>query len=115
MEPVINVNAALENLGDDRDLLIELCHMMLPDIEVFRTKLKTAMANADLVTTYQEAHALKGAVSNFVAEPLRLAAFELEMAGKTNDHAKAIIALEKVLAESVLFEQALNDLISQPT
>jgi HPt (histidine-containing phosphotransfer) domain-containing protein len=114
MEPIINVSAALENLGDDRELLIELCHMMLPDLDVFREKLQTAVSTGNLVAAYQEAHALKGAVSNFVAEPLRLASFELEMAGKVNDQAKSESALVKVLEETTHFEQALKELISQP-
>lgn len=112
MDAIINVEAALENLGGDRALLSELAEMMLPDLDGYRQVLQTAVAQGDLTTTYQQAHSLKGAVSNFVAEPLRLAALDLELAGKRGELEAAQAALPKVLDAITAFEVALHTLIS---
>jgi len=109
---VINIEAALENLGGDRALLHELAEMMLPDLDGYRHSLQTSLSQGDLTTAYQQAHSLKGAVSNFVAEPLRQAALELELAGKHGEMDAAQAALPKVLDAMDAFEAALRDLVS---
>jgi HPt (histidine-containing phosphotransfer) domain-containing protein len=109
----INVDAALENLGGDTSLLIELAQMMLSDLDDYRTNLQLALDNEDLVATYEQAHSLKGAVSNFVAEPLRVAALELELAGKKNDLPAAQQALPKVLSAMIDFSVALQTLAQE--
>ncbi|MES2206932.1 MAG: Hpt domain-containing protein [Pseudomonadota bacterium] len=112
MEPVINVEAALENLGGDHDLLRELAEMMLPDLDAYRSNLQLALDSENLKAVYEQAHSLKGAVSNFVAEPLRQAALRLEIAGKSNDINAARLALPDVLKAISAFQTALRELLS---
>lgn len=57
--------------------------------------IKQAVADKDATAIQKRAHKLKGAVGTFYAEPARLAAYELETAGRNNDLAGS----EQLLAD----------------
>lgn len=75
-------NAALDRLGGDLDLLIELAGMFLEDCPRLIDGIQEALENNDSDSVQRLAHSLKGAVGNFSAQSAFDAAHELETMGR---------------------------------
>ena len=92
--------AALDRVGGDLDLLIELAGMFLEDSSRMLDQIGDAVEQGDVDALTRAAHTLKGAVGNFSAQAAFDAAMNLEMIGRGGDLSEAQGAYEK-LAEEV--------------
>jgi PAS domain S-box-containing protein len=85
--------AAMDRVGDDLELLIELAGMFLEDCPDILTKIEAAVTAGDGPGLKESAHFLKGAVANFSAKQAYDAAFTLEQMGMNKDLTDAPQAL----------------------
>jgi HPt (histidine-containing phosphotransfer) domain-containing protein len=97
-EPAIDP-AAIENLrslqeDSGPDLLAELVDLFLVDAGPRLGRLREAVEHNDAIAVVREAHALKGACSNFGAQAMVRICNRLQGAGRTDD----LIAAPELLA-----------------
>jgi PAS domain S-box-containing protein len=91
--------AALENVGDDRDLLSELAEIFVRDCAALVGNIEAAVTQANATQLRCAAHALKGAVDNFGATATFTAAQRLESMGRDGDLNGAHEALKTLRKE----------------
>jgi len=80
---LINESSALEALGGDKNLLVELARMFAEDAPNVLSNLKIAMDTGERGVVHSEIHLLKGLVSTFFARPV------VELAQRLEDAAAA--------------------------
>ena len=73
---------ALEFVGGDHELLLELIELFLQRNSQMLNTITTAIASRDPFALRDAAHAYKGAINHFAAEEVRDIAYKLEMDGK---------------------------------
>src|SRR3954452_14567936 len=96
VNPLVNREAALDRVGGDEELLAEIAQLFLEDYPRILIEIVTALNAGDAAALEHAAHSLKGSVSNFGAEPARLAAFELEKIGRSRDLSGAPDAYDRL-------------------
>jgi HPt (histidine-containing phosphotransfer) domain-containing protein len=92
----------LDRMDDDEELVNEIIEMTKEDLPERLTELRQALADGEHTVAMREAHTIKGVAANICAEPLREAAFVLEMACKNNqwqETAALFVLLEDRTAE----------------
>jgi HPt (histidine-containing phosphotransfer) domain-containing protein len=104
---LVNREAALDRVGGDEELLAEIARLFIEDYPRMIDDIRAAVAANDATNLEHAAHALKGSVANFGADPARDAAFELEKMGRSRDLSSAAAALARL--ESV-FAKLLPEL-----
>ena len=77
--------AALDRVGGDRALLVEVMELVLEDCPRVLTQVRRAIREGDAVALEHEAHAFKGAVGNFGAQETVDAALALERLARAGD------------------------------
>ena len=77
-----DVGRALDFVGGDKELLLELIELFLHRNTHMLNAIATAIAARDPLALRDAAHAYKGAINHFAAEDARQAAYQLEMDGK---------------------------------
>ncbi len=108
--PPIDIDALLERVRGDRELagaMAVLCLELLPGQ---LDDVKHAVAAHDAEALSRTAHALKGTVANFSAEPSRAAAERLEVMGRASDLSGAAAALRTLEHELDRLGPALREL-----
>jgi two-component system, sensor histidine kinase and response regulator len=78
----IDSASALARLEGDVELLKELVALFLTDLPEMLTSLREAVTAGDANAIERAAHRLKGAVSNFAAQPAFEAVLKLEVSGR---------------------------------
>lgn len=76
-----DLEAVLDRIGGDRDLLAQLASVVLEDLTAMLDAVDQAIRVRDAVETRRTAHRLKGAVGNFEVQPLFDLALSIERAG----------------------------------
>ena len=76
-----------ERFDNDDELLAEIFAVFAGEAPGRRSGMETALAAGDLAKLAGMAHSLKGVAATMFAEPLRQAAYDLEMASKAGDAA----------------------------
>jgi HPt (histidine-containing phosphotransfer) domain-containing protein len=100
--PILDLEALLESVGGDRDLLDELAGTFAEEVPGWLATLRTAIANGDSQTVYRVAHGVNGAVGYFKAPRVRRPATELEAMGREErltDAPQVLDRLEGALLE----------------
>ena len=89
-----DLNAALERVGGDQELLKEIADLFLDDAPNSLASVRAAIEANDGAALQRSAHSLKGSVANFGAEEAVDAAFRLEKMGADGklDGAMAVFA-----------------------
>jgi two-component system, sensor histidine kinase and response regulator len=101
---VLDRAVALDRVGGDEELLAEVAQLFLEDYPNSMREIDEAVSKGDAKLLERAAHTLKGAASNFGANPVVDSAFALEMAGRagslassaatvSSEHAKLMVAL----------------------
>jgi len=108
--PAFDLKTVLTNLGDDRELLDQLAELYLEDEESMRGQLNRAQDSGDLATLHTAAHALKGAIANFSAEPAMRAANHVEALCRAGDADALPEALARLDVKLDAFADALRQL-----
>ena len=81
-ETPLDVQAAVSQLGDDRELFDEALEVFIENIPMTLQQLRSALDTGATDSVELAAHSLKGAASNICAEPVRRAAQQLEQLGR---------------------------------
>jgi two-component system sensor histidine kinase/response regulator len=105
--------AILERVGGDIEFFQEIAGLFAEDCPKLLTEIRTAISTRDPEALQRAAHTLKGSVSNFGAEPARLAALRLEMLGRNGDLTEAPEACSALEQEMQRFTAALAALAHQ--
>jgi CheY-like chemotaxis protein len=116
-QPVLNGTAepfdrigALVRVDSDMELLVELAELFLEDYPRQHALMRRAISDKDAAALETAAHALKGAVGNFCANPAAEAALRLEQIGHSNDLRQAAEALAGLDKEMDQLKPALQAL-----
>jgi HPt (histidine-containing phosphotransfer) domain-containing protein len=109
---VLDLSAALENLGGDLELLQEAAAIFLSESVSMREKAVAAVAAADAKAIHHSAHSIKGCVGNFGAAAAFRAASELEQIGRSGDLSEAPQALERLQHELSRVTPELSRLVA---
>jgi len=110
-DPPFDLNAALQQVEGDRELLGELAKIFLDELPIQLTALRDAVARGDSQALERTAHALKGAVGNFAARRSFNRARELEMMGRAGDLAHVGEGLQALEESLQSLEPALARLV----
>lgn len=84
-EDLWNLEQALKLVGGDQDLLTQMVHLFLERSEMMVDRIESALQTGNAVEVNESAHAFKGAVNHFCAQPLILLAKKIELKGKLDD------------------------------
>jgi len=101
-EPILDLEALLESVGGDRELLDELAGTFAEEVPGWLATLRTAISSGDSQTVYRVAHGVNGAIGYFKAPRVRQPAAELEAMGRENrmtDASQVLDRLEAALLE----------------
>lgn len=93
---------ALEQSGDDEELLAELLELFVDSGASDLEKIKQGMSAQDAEAVGDAAHSIKGAAASLGMEGIRAAAYEVEKAGRAEDldaAVKLVAGLESVMAQ----------------
>ncbi|MDC0358176.1 Hpt domain-containing protein [Oligoflexia bacterium] len=99
---VFDVEAAMDRVESDKELLLELIDIFNEEYEPSLTQIKTAIENGDGTALEESAHSIKSALGNIGAMKAFDVAYALEKAGRENtlDSAAALgEALESAVAD----------------
>ena len=103
---VMDIEAALELVGGDEDILKEVIGVFLEyDYPDQFSRLKDGIDRHDAQTVKEAAHSIKGAVSSFGSKVLTGTALELEEMGRNNDLTGAPAALRELEEEVKQFTE----------
>ena len=105
-----DLDAALEYLGGDADLLREIVGMFQPQCDKCMAKLREAVSKGDASGIEFAAHALKGAASNLFAQGSVEAALKLEELGRSGSTDGASEMLAVLESEVSRLQLALRDI-----
>ncbi len=95
-----NRDFALEQAGDDEELLAELLDLLMDSSAHDLGKIKKAYEKGDAIMMGEAAHSIKGAAASLGVEKLREVAYEIEKAGREEDLAAAYTFLSSL--ESII-------------
>jgi CheY-like chemotaxis protein/HPt (histidine-containing phosphotransfer) domain-containing protein len=95
----INIKAYIERMGGNQVIAETIIKGFLLNIPVMLHRIEEALEKGDREVIDREAHSIKGGASNIFAEPLMLAAKELELEAKRANSADLIFLLNKVKHE----------------
>lgn len=90
-----DLSALRADLGDDDEIVRDLCRMFGNDTPQLMTEIAHALESGDLKTVQRSAHRLKGSIGVFHAPGVYAVAQQMETAGEQADAARA----QAVLAE----------------
>ena len=95
-----DLDAALERLGGDEEILSEMVRVYLDDAPVLLARMQEAIAKGDAHTLERSAHSLKGAAAAIGAERVRALASELEGIGREKQLETAFETYEQLTQAS---------------
>lgn len=81
---------ALEQAGDDEEILAELLELFRHSSRSDLDKIRAGAAAGDPVAMGEAAHSIKGAAASLGVEAVRVLAYEIEKAGRGGDLAGAL-------------------------
>ncbi|WP_460030340.1 response regulator [Megalodesulfovibrio paquesii] len=110
---VLNVAATLARIHGDDEFLALLYKTFLDDLQTRIAKFQTTHAQGDFAALQKQAHSLKGAAATVDAEAARLAALQLELAAKQKDDAGTSEALQELVLQLELLQQAMRDMLAK--
>ncbi len=93
---------ALEQAGEDEELLAELLALLYESSTSDLAKIKSGREQGDAKLMGDAAHSIKGAAASLGVETLRDVAYDIEKAGRENDldaASASLPALEALIAE----------------
>lgn len=88
IDSVLNVPAALDRLGGDRQLFDDLATFFQEDSPGLLAELRDAIGNVDCLNSLRAAHSLKGLAANFGAERAVAALQAVESKSAANNTAE---------------------------
>jgi HPt (histidine-containing phosphotransfer) domain-containing protein len=93
----VDLDRLRERFDDDEELLTEIFQVFVAEAPGRRQGIEAALASGDFEQLARLAHALKGVAGTMFAEPLRQAAYELEIAARSGDRERTAACIPLVL------------------
>jgi len=103
--------ALMDRVDGDVEFLEETIAMLDEDCPDLLSQIQTAASSGDAEALVKPAHALKGMLANFCAEPAETAALEVEMMGREQRMAEVRSAVETLQTETERLRDALNSFL----
>jgi CheY-like chemotaxis protein len=111
----LQLEAALERIGDDRQLLATLAEEFLKDARRMSGQMQEALQARDCTTLRELAHSMKGAIGLFtMARPRRLS-LELETAARDEDLEGAQLAMSEFQESLTVLCERLDQYVQETT
>ena len=104
-------NALMERVDGDIEFLDETIAMLDEDSPTLLNGIHAAAGSGDAAALIRSAHALKGMLANFCAEPAEAAARELETMGREGRLADLHRAVDRVQSETERLRKALHEFL----
>jgi HPt (histidine-containing phosphotransfer) domain-containing protein len=111
MSEPFDAEALMDRVDGDVEFLEETVAMLDEDGPALLEEIEAAAAAGDAAALVKPAHALKGMLSNFCAEPSEAAARELEAMGREARLENVDTAVDRVLQETKRLQEALRDFV----
>jgi HPt (histidine-containing phosphotransfer) domain-containing protein len=83
--PMLDREVALSRVGGDPELLSEIAQLFLGEYPSQLAALSAAIHSGNASAVERAAHALKGSITTFGAQPAVQAALQIEQAGRASD------------------------------
>ncbi len=115
MPEVFDASALMERVDNDVEFLEETVAMLDEDSPRLLEEIHAAVSERDAAALTKRAHALKGMLSNFCAEPAETAAGELEAMGREERLADVESVADRVRHETERLKEALHQFIRMKT
>ncbi len=115
MPDAFDENALMERVDGDVEFLDETITMLDEDSPALLDEILAAARSGDAAALIRPAHALKGMVANFCAEPAETAARELETMGREGRLANVDSAADRVQSETERLRKALHEFLRMKT
>ncbi len=113
MPEPFNRDDLIESIDDDVEFLEETIEMLDEDSSALLEACRTAAAAGDAEALVKPAHALKGMVGNFCAEPAQEAARVVEFMGRENNLGEASAAVETLSQKITELKTALHAFLEE--
>jgi two-component system sensor histidine kinase/response regulator len=110
-KPLVDLEAALERLGGDEELLGSVIQMFLEECPSLITNLRAAVLQGDAKSLELAGHTLRGLVANFGAASVCELAFKLELMGKEGNLAESEAVTTALEAELQLVITTVTGLV----
>ncbi len=111
MSDIVDKEALLDRVDNDREFLAETVEMFNEDSPEMLAQIRDAAGRGDSDALAGAAHAFKGMVANFCAAEAVEAALKLEMMGRDNDLSAAAAAVDSLAEESRRVGVALEEML----
>jgi two-component system, sensor histidine kinase and response regulator len=108
-DPVVDLEALLESVGGDCDLLDELAATFMQEVPGWIASLRAALERGDAAGVFRVAHGVTGAVGYFRAAPVRRLAAALEAMGREGELEAAPAALDQLETGLLELTQLLGE------
>jgi len=108
MSDAFDEAALMDRVDGDVEFLQETIAMLNEDCPALLDQVHAAVRSRDEAALVKSAHALKGMLANFCAEPAETAARELEMNGREKQLANVEAVADRVQHETDRLKQALH-------
>lgn len=110
---IFDCQTYMANFAGMEDLARETIKSFLNTLPKMLSDIQHAIEEKNSSDLELHAHTLKGAVSNFYAEPARLLAWELEKLGKNKNMQNATDLIKDLVQELKLLENEFNLFLKQ--
>ena len=115
MSDAFDEAALMDRVDGDVEFLQETIAMLDEDCPALLDQVHAAVRSRDDAALVKSAHALKGMLANFCAEPAETAARELEMLGRERRLADVEAVAERVQHETERLQGALHQFLRTNT
>lgn len=105
-KPLLNKDKALELLGGDEEMLMQIYDMFVIYVPQSLSELEAAISKNEINTIERLSHSMKSSAGTIGAEALRECAYNMEMSSKAND----MSVFKKHFEE---FKVLLNDVLKE--
>ncbi len=112
LPPIVDLPDLLVRVGNDRDLLRDLCEIFIAELPGMLATLERAVQGGDATSINRTAHGLKGAVSVFGKGICFQKALQLEMAGRENQLGDATVIFAELVRCLETLKVALTQLMA---
>ncbi len=115
MSAAFDEEALMDRVDGDIEFLEETVAMLDEDIPALLEAIRAAVRSSDASALVKAAHALKGMLANFCAEPAEAAARQLETMAREEQLADVAGPAERVRRETEQLRAALHDFLKAKT
>ena len=115
MSGAFDEDALMDRVDGDLEFLEQTVAMLDEDSPALLEEIRAAVLSRDAAALVKPAHALKGMLANFCAEPAEAAARELEMMGREERLVDVAMPADRVQRETERLQAALHEFLKAKT